>query len=126
MDTVMHAIHGALMMMALSDNPWYIIISAFVGAFPDIMGEAEKIFKKDRKKWGWYKIAHAPPGYYGWLSYLKFTPPYMLHIWLDSFTHTEGKNRWWIKGEGLSYEIWAWVITLLLILIIIYTKYVNI
>jgi hypothetical protein len=123
MDTLMHAVHGGLMMAAISDNPWYIFLSAIIGALPDLIGEAERIYKKDNSLWNWYNIAHAQPGYYGVLSYLKFTPPYMLHIWLDSFTHTEGKNRWWVKNEGLSYEISAWLFTILLLFILLIFKY---
>ena len=118
----MHAVHGALMMAAISDNPWYILISAIVGAFPDLMGEAERLWKGDRSLWNWYVIAHAPPGYYHWLSFLKFSPPYMLHIWLDSFTHGEGKS-WWKLDERLHWEIIAWMITLFLIALLMHFKY---
>lgn len=123
MDTGMHAAHGALMMAIFTNDPWYILISAIVGALPDLVGWAEKLINKGPNDGGWYEISHAPPGYWPWLSLLKCTPPYCLHIWLDRFTHGEGK-RWWVKGERLSWEIWGWVITILLTALLIYVKYV--
>lgn len=115
MDTVNHSMHGVLMAETLrlscdidSAIP-IIIISAVVGAMPDILGWLEKLIKHDENAWTWYLKAHRLD-HTNWFIYF---PPSALHIWLDSFCHGEN-NRWWIWNEKLWMEVLSWIITITL------------
>jgi len=107
MDTISHAVAGYLMAEAINAPLEIKILSAFIGALPDIIGEAEKHFKQDATVWNWYDKAH-----YNWWVLWIF-PPYGFHVILDSFTHTEGK-RWWKPKERLWMEVVFWIILLFL------------
>lgn len=123
MDTIMHGVHGALIRYSLIPHKGYAIVGAIEGIAPDLMGALEKLIKSDKpflkrlsdqRYWKWYEKSHLLPSELLHIFALAYTFPAIgLHIYLDSFTHSEGK-RWWVWNERLWLEILLWAITLIL------------
>jgi hypothetical protein len=114
MDIIQHAAWSAPLTLAinkvlpLGETFWPVLATlAVFGALPDIIGWVDKLVHRNHNLWNWYLWAHNYP----W--YLCIVPTYLFHVFLDSFTHEDGK-RWWIPGERLSYEITAWVVLIIL------------
>lgn len=138
MDTLNHAATGAAIAYASRLRLWsQILFLAFLGALPDIIGWLEKFLSGDYTRWGWYLNAHLvfEPTWLvgvltlgfiltsaiyifdgsannlervlnlfsgGWLAYY-------LHVFLDRFTHTPGKE-WWIWPNTMWIEILTWIL----------------
>lgn len=120
MDTVQHTAQGYIVGKLISSICGFmeefayifILINTVGGFLPDAIGWLEKIVFKDSSRWNWYQWAH------NYKNPLNLVPGYLLHIFLDTFTH--GKNkRWWIKEENLHLEILGIFITLTILAIIL-------
>lgn len=84
------------------------IIGALISSIPDIGGEIKAHIFKDKYKF--YDSCH-----FGKINkYLKWLPIWGLHTFQDKFLHGEGK-RWWVLKERGWYEIFTWIINLLII-----------
>lgn len=121
MSTPQHLLHGVIL-----GKISVIVVSLFVfiptciavfiigvfgimGGINDILPAVENTSFNANKwtKWESYKKHHT-------YNKLCIFPSYFLHIFLDSFTHGEGK-RWWIVNERLSWEIVGIILSVLLI-----------
>jgi hypothetical protein len=121
MDTVQHVAHGILiseitLKICEASNSYSVVLltvlyflNVTASLLPDLIGWLEKIKHNDNSKWNWYKKVHE----ISLDNFLIYIPGGLLHIWLDSFMHGEGK-RWWIWNERLWLEILGWIITLLI------------
>jgi len=112
MDTLSHALWGVLLFIWFTTNPWILLLGAFLGALPDIIGWLNKKICKNSNAWDWYVWAHSK-----W-NLLNLLSPYGFHVLLDSFTHGEGK-RWWVKNERLYAEILNWLLLIFLFILIL-------
>jgi len=110
-DTICHATQGGLLLLApfiarIRKKAWIWTIGAvgaFFGALPDIVGAYGLMVRGDQ--WRLYNIAH-----FGKLKrVLEYVPMYWLHLYVDSFTHGNGK-RWWAWDERLWVEVALWLI----------------
>lgn len=119
MDTIQHAAHGAGMVLIPAEilgmhGEMITILAttfALVGALPDILGELEPEEPGGKKNWNWYVECHAG-AVNRWMTVRwcwLITLPWLLHTWLDRFTHGEGR-RWWIWRERLWMEALGWII----------------
>jgi hypothetical protein len=108
LDTINHAAWGYAIAKGTEvligfDNAPFEIGVAVIGTLPDVIGYAGNVVKGNYE---WYNKAHKD-----W-KWLRWLPPYGLHIWLDSFTHGPGK-RWWV--ERIWAEILSWIIVITII-----------
>lgn len=104
MDTLNHIAWGYTMTHVLGAPVEINVISGLIGGMPDLLGEAERIIKKDRTLWNWYSKAHNQ------CKWLRVIPQWGFHIIKDKATH--GKNRWWIWKERLWFEVLSWLLLL--------------
>jgi|GEM_PF-3197754 len=138
MDTASHAAHGIIAMqttlfiehkqLPLIQAVGLYGMAAVFGAMPDIIGEIERRRYNDRTLWNWYNVAHSTPAlvistclflvmvvvpFCGLsLSQCSLLFAWAFHLLIDIPVHIDG-NRWWIKGEGLRWEILNIVLTIL-------------
>lgn len=127
MDIIQHAAQGFLIakgIEALTGGQPVISVevgSALCGALPDLIGEAERLVKRDRLLWNWYGKAHSMEAIcvaiavavWGvligptWLAVLALA--YMLHLLLDQFTHIDmgAKRNWYPPNEMWKENFWA-------------------
>ena len=104
MDIVQHAVEGYYIGY-WTKNKAITYISAFLGALPDLIGFAEKVFKWDWGVWNWYHWSHT-------LTWWNIPIlPYSLHIFLDSFIHPIGPLYWVFEIVGWLVCIWLVYIT---------------
>ena len=139
MDIVQHAAHGYLMVRLIEAGTGTVLPlpleagSALVGALPDLIGMYGTLILKD--DWRLYTHAHEPyrfvqvvqrsfkngvrsdmtvnevPAHKATIAWwLRWLPPYGLHLFLDKHTHGTGK-RWWVWRERLWLEIVGWIVT---------------
>jgi hypothetical protein len=126
MDSLQHGVHGAVIVLLPacavgctigdSDILSHAItalatVFACIGAMPDAAGEIEPENPGESKRWNWYIEAHQG-AINRWMIdhwYYIFPVPWILHTWLDTFTHGEGK-RWWVWNEGLWKEVVGWAV----------------
>jgi hypothetical protein len=88
---------------------WVLALAgAFFGALPDLFGAYGNLIRHDQ--WKLYTSAHAGPRG----EILRYVPMYWLHLFVDSFTHGQGK-RWWIWDELLWVEVALWMVNLAII-----------
>ena len=88
---------------------WALALTgAFFGALPDLFGAYGNLVRHDQ--WKLYISAHA--GHRG--EILRYIPMYRLHLFVDSFTHGQGR-RWWVWNERLWLEAALWGVNLAII-----------
>lgn len=120
MDTIGHGVQSGAIVWLLGliwrkIKPYLshiIIISAFFGILPDIIGWYGKFILKT----GWvvYNSAHFGEIYH----YLKYFPTYWLHCYLDSIMH--GSNAWWVLGTlGFYMEVVMWLVNAGMVYVIV-------
>lgn len=116
MDIGNHAAGGLVISYAIEETfsiksltiKWVIRVICFIsGIAPDVIGFLEKIYYNDFALWNWYHQAHVE-----WMV-PRILPPYLLHVWLDSFVHAD--NRWWIWGEGMLLYLFSWMVLLIIL-----------
>lgn len=118
MDTVQHVAHGFIISAITEKIACHFeagitlvailyFANIFASLLPDLAGWLEKVHYNDKSRWNWYKSLHR----IDFNNFLVFIPGGLLHIWLDSFCHADGK-RWWIWNERLWLEILGWIVTL--------------
>lgn len=86
----------------------FVGLAAFMGALPDIIGAHGNYIEHDN--WNEYTVAHSGSV----ADVLKYVPMYGLHLYTDSFTHSQG-HRWWKWNERLWLEALLWIINFIVI-----------
>lgn len=73
----------------------------FESAIPDLIGVAEKIYKKDNNAWNWYETVHRKIR----LWYGLF-PAFLTHVVIDKYLHDKVTGKW----TNLAYvvELFTW------------------
>jgi hypothetical protein len=104
MDVLQHAAHGFLMGYAPTGKVSWGLAGALIGAEPDITGAMGRLMT------GGFWDVHIEVHKVKLSNFRVFSPPALLHIWLDSFTHEWGQ-RWWVWNERLWVEVVGWIIT---------------
>lgn len=128
MDTFQHAYTAGIVSAAVHCSPEQIAVASVIAAAPDIVGFAEKVWKRDMSVWVWYNRAHSDEvqivatgvvafsillGVFCSFSVLWMSAVilgffgYLIHIALDSVTHEVGE-RWWKWKERLWAEVLGW------------------
>lgn len=124
MDSGQHAYAPALATYSRGGDWHEVLLSGFIGVLPDILGWIGTQFRKDQ--YALYNLAHSIGAGFiadaiGLASLFVYFATgtalflfvafgclgYSLHLFLDSFTHVEGK-RWWLWSERAfwNYSLW--------------------
>ena len=105
MDTLNHGVAGYLIFKTVGLPEPVSIVHGVISMMPDIIGFIEKIYYWDSQRWNWYSKVHQ-------LKWMRVIFGWGLHIFLDKYTHGEGK-RWWKWNERLWVEVLSWLVLII-------------
>lgn len=133
MDTIQHGTHGLLIAAVIDATvahtlPVGVYLAGAAGGIAaDIAGEAERIFKDNRKLWTWYNICHKWEAVW-WMTIgmfavavtvssgitvinatIAFAAAYALHLYLDRHTHISmgARRNWYPPAEMCRRDYWG-------------------
>jgi len=122
MDTLQHGVAGLALSRVFGLSVEESIVIAIAGGGADIIGWVGRKLG-DENDWSVYNQAHSFENFsYGCVVMIalmlllhSFVPilcagAYGLHLLLDSFTHTKGREWWVWKGGTLWAEILVWAV----------------
>jgi len=132
MDIALHAFSSAVVTYKVTQSKFLAIIAGLAGAFPDLVGIAEKWFKERWDVWNWYRAIHsiiaAGVCTIILLSVILFSSIlnidfmrvifvcsfwYLFHLGADYLWHEPKTGHWYSWGVILDILLWMLAVVLL-------------